>query len=57
MNECCGTCNYFCEVRKHPAYEEILTHICALFLVEENEGYILETTENDVCECYMRYKN
>lgn len=32
MNECCGTCNYFCEVRKHPAYEEILTHICALFL-------------------------
>lgn len=57
MNECCGTCNYFCEVWKHPTYQEVLTHICIL-PAEEKEYYILETTENDTCERYMmRCKN
>lgn len=57
MSKCCRTCNYFCEVRKHPTYQEVLTHICVFFLVEEREGYILETTEDDVCECYMKYED
>ena len=56
MKECCGTCNYCCEVRKHPTYQEVLTHICTFFLLQEGSGYIMEVTENDMCECYMEYK-
>lgn len=56
MDECCGTCNYFCKVRKWPTYEEVLTHICVLFLLQDKEDYILETTEYDVCECYSERK-
>lgn len=56
MNERCGTCNYCCEVRKHPTYQEVLTHICTFFLLQEGSGYIMEVMENDVCECYMEYK-
>ena len=56
MDERCGTCNYFCEVRKHPTYQEVLTHICVFFLVTDKEDYILETTEHDVCECYSKLR-
>ena len=57
MNECCGTCEYFCAVRKHPTYQEVLTHICTFFLLQDREDYIFETTENDVCECYCKRKD
>ena len=40
MYECCKTCNYCCSVRKHPTYQEILTHICVFFLVQEGADYI-----------------
>ena len=56
MDDRCGTCKYFCEVRKSPTYQEILTHICVLFIVEEGTDYIIETSENDICECYQEYK-
>jgi len=52
MAECCKTCRFFCTVRKHPTYQEALTHICVYFLVKDNVDYILETTEYDRCECY-----
>ena len=52
-SECCKTCNYFCQVRKHPTYQEVLTNICVFFLVQDRENYILETTENDRCECWL----
>lgn len=54
MNECCGTCHYFCEVRRHPTYQDIITHICVYFLVEDNVDYILEITEHDMCECWKK---
>ena len=54
MTEHCETCNYFYAVRKYPIYEEVLTHICVFFLLQEGADYILETTENDMCECYMK---
>lgn len=54
MSECCGTCEYFCEVRKYPTYQDIATHICVQFLVEDHADYILETTEHDVCECWKK---
>lgn len=54
MRDRCGTCRYFCGVRKHPTYQEILTHICTYFLLTEQSDYILETTENDVCECWKQ---
>lgn len=57
MAERCGTCNFFCEVRKSPTYQEVLTHICTYFLVTENEGYILEVSENDMCECWEERKD
>ena len=57
MYECCKTCNYCCSVRKHPTYQEILTHICVFFLVQEGADYILEITEDDVCECYSKRVN
>lgn len=50
--ECCNTCEYFCKVRKYPIYQEVLTNVCVLFLVQDNEDYILETTEHDMCECW-----
>ena len=56
MNERCETCNYFCKVRKHPTYQEVLTHICTLFLLTDGVDYILEVNENDVCECYKKRK-
>ena len=56
MSECCGTCNYCCEVRKRPTYQEVLTHICVYFLLQEGSGYIMEVTEDDMYECYMEYK-
>ena len=56
-NECCKTCNFFCKVRKHPTYQEVLTHICTYFLVQEKADYILETTENDMCECWTERKD
>lgn len=56
MNECCKICNYSFEVRERSsAYQKALTKICALFLIQENCGYILEVDDNDVCECYMEY--
>jgi hypothetical protein len=55
--ECCKTCNYCCSVRKHPTYQEILTHICVFFLVQEGADYILEVAEDDVCECYSKRVN
>ena len=57
MDECCKNCHYFCEVRKHPTYQEVLTHICAYFIVEEQTDYILETTEHDMCECWTERKD
>lgn len=57
MDERCGTCNYCCEVRKHPTYQEVLTHICVYFLLQDREDYILETTEYDVCECWSERKD
>jgi hypothetical protein len=52
MCECCETCRYFCEVKKRPFYQEVLTHICVLHLIEDHADYILEVTKNDVCECW-----
>ena len=56
MNECCETCSYCCAVRKHPTYQEILTHICVFFLLHDHEDYILEIDGYDVCECYSERK-
>lgn len=56
MSECCGTCHYFCEVKKWPTFEEVLTHICILPVVEDGIDYILEAAENDVCECWKERK-
>ena len=56
MNECCKTCNYFCEVRERASmYQKVLTKICVLHLMQEREAYILEVDDNDICECYMEY--
>ena len=52
MDECCKNCHFFCAVRKHPTYQEELTHICTYFLVQAERDYILETTEYDMCECW-----
>ena len=41
MDERCETCNYFCEVRKYPAYKDVLTHICVYFLLVDKEDYLL----------------
>ena len=57
MDERCGTCNYCCEVRKHPTYQEVLTDICVYLLLQDREDYILETTEYDVCECWSERKD
>lgn len=57
MNECCGTCNYFCAVRQSPTYEQVLTHICTYFLLTERADYILETTYYDMCECHSKRKD
>ena len=57
MDECCKNCSYFYAVRKSPTYQEILTHICVFFLMTEKENYILETTDNDMCECYVERKD
>ena len=54
MDECCGTCHYFCEVKKWPTFEEALTHICVLPLVHDGIDYIIEGNENDMCECYLK---
>lgn len=51
-NECCKTCEYFCQVRKYPTYQEVLTNICVVMLVQENADYILEVKEHDMCECW-----
>ena len=56
-NECCETCRYFYSVRKWPTYEEVLTHICTCFLIDEGADYIIEVGENDMCECYKRRTN
>lgn len=50
----CGNCTYCCEVRKHPDYQEILTHVCAYFVVTEHTDYILEVADSDVCECWKQ---
>ena len=52
--ECCGNCNYFCKVRKASNRQEILTHICVLFLVQDKEDYVIETKEDEMCECWMK---
>ena len=52
MDERCVTCEYFCEVKKYPIYKDVLTHICVYFLLVDKEDYILETTEDDRCECW-----
>lgn len=52
MNECCTTCRFFCKVRKSPTYQDVLTNVCAYFLVMDNEDYILEVEPNDMCECW-----
>ena len=52
--ECCKTCKYCCEVRKRPTYQEILTHICVGFLLQEGSDYILEVAEDDICEEYVK---
>ena len=52
--ECCNTCKYFCKIRKHPIYQEVLTNVCILFLVQNDKDYILETTEHDMCECWTK---
>lgn len=57
MDECCKTCTYYCEVRKKPTFQEILTHICVLWAVKDNEDYILETYEDDVCEAWVKRKD
>lgn len=56
MNECCKTCNYCCEVKKFPIYQEVLTKICVLHLLQSGEAYIVEVTDDSRCECYMEYK-
>ena len=56
-NECCKTCEFFCKVRKYPTYQDVLTHICTYFIVTENDDYICEVTENDMCECWTERKN
>ena len=56
-NERCKNCEYFCEVRKHPTYQEVLTHICVYFVVEDQSDYILEAKENDMCECWKERKS
>lgn len=56
MDERCETCHYFCEVRKHPIYKEVLTHICVLPLVEDGIDYICEAAKNDICECWKERK-
>ena len=53
MNECCKTCNYCCEVRKFPVYQEVLTKVCIYHVITSYERYILEVNDNDRCECYM----
>lgn len=57
MNECCKNCYFFRPVMKHPTYQEVLTHICDYFIVQEQAAYILETTENDVCECWTERRD
>jgi hypothetical protein len=57
MDERCETCNYFYAVRKHPTYQEVLTHICILPLVEDGIDYICEATRNDMCECWKERKD
>ena len=52
MNERCGNCEYYCAVRKYPTYEEVLTHICVLPLLQDGIDYILEICEHDMCECW-----
>lgn len=56
MHERCETCRYFCEVKKHPIYQEVLTHICVLHLIEDHIDYILETTKDDICEGWTKLK-
>ena len=62
MDECCGTCNYFCKVKKWPVFDEVLTHICINPFVLSGTDYICEANENDRCECWeerevsMKYK-
>lgn len=56
MYECCKTCHYFREVRKYPTYQEVLTHICLFHVIEENIDYVMETVENDMCECWLKLK-
>ncbi len=57
MDECCNNCYYCCAVRKYPTFQEVLTHICVLFVVEEQSDYIIETTGNDLCECWTERKD
>lgn len=56
MNECCKTCNYCFEVRNRSTnYQDVLTKICVLHLLQSGDGYILEVSDTDRCECYMKY--
>ena len=56
MKKCCKTCNYCFAVKKRPVYQEVLTLICTFFLLQENSGCIMEVDDDDVCECYVEYK-
>ena len=54
MDECCATCNYCCEVKAWPTFENVLTHVCVFHLVEWKVGYITESSPYDRCECWKK---
>ena len=55
--ECCGTCLYYCEILKHPTFEEVTTKACLYHPFTDRSKYVLETTYYDMCECYKRDMN
>ena len=58
-DECCGKCRYFAQLqhnfKKGKGFET--SNCCVMFPLVYHEGYVIETTENDMCEMFYRRKD
>lgn len=54
MEECCKNCNWFTKLSHNfsvgNGFEN--SHCCVVF-AKEKEGFVVETTENDMCEMFF----
>ena len=54
MEECCKNCNWFTKLSHNFSVKNGFenSHCCIVF-ANEKDGFVVETTENDVCEMFF----